>query len=349
MYVAANEPTQFLGCYATQEGLSLSLSLSLNCAFLRSASAWTSLVLLSGLTISCPPQGAGPGTTGLELEGSVVDAVSPTTPIANVYVYIPHIPTTSRQAGPPEEAVAQDDTDENGRFVLENIPPQDFSLKVAPPEGSGYAPPLEMQFRDIHEGMSLPDVRITLLEQEIQNQLVSFQIVPPSATLQVEQTQQFTIEVPGIDLPETLAPTWLISGEVGTITENGLFTATQEGYGMVVAYLGDLVASAMISVGTGQITLTLTSDRETGEAPLTVTLTGSAQLADVDHPIAEYRLDFGDETAPWVSSDPPTNVSHTYQQAGFYTAELKATDTLGRSATASKIILVTTPVGVSAR
>jgi PKD repeat protein len=56
-----------------------------------------------------------------------------------------------------------------------------------------------------------------------------------------------------------------------------------------------------------------------------------------DSPIASYRFDFGDGTAPVITTAPTATASHTYAAAGTYTVTLVVTDTGGRSSAPASV------------
>lgn len=308
-----------------------------------------SLLALSVLWLcGCPTAGNPP----LVLQGTVVNAIT-VAPISDAYVYVPASPRdlSSRQQGPPDQASLLDETDERGRFRLENVPTGDFTLRVAPPEGSDYVAPLEMEFRDVRPDTVLPEIRITLLDQRTLDQLSRspfLRVFPSPVALLVGQTQQFRLDIAASGVPDETAPTWLLWGPIGTLNGDGMFRAETEGQGIVVALLGRFIASATVDVvsaaiRTPQIGVDLNADRDRGEAPLIVTFTGRAQPADPDNPIMGCRLNFGDETGSLFWADLPTSVPHTYELPGFYTGVLEARDTAGRAGFANKLLAITTP------
>ena len=64
---------------------------------------------------------------------------------------------------------------------------------------------------------------------------------PQTATLAQNATQQFTVtaqDADGNTISPTPAVTWAVNGEIGTISADGLFTATTEGTGSVTATVG---------------------------------------------------------------------------------------------------------------
>lgn len=79
----------------------------------------------------------------------------------------------------------------------------------------------------------------------------------------------------------------------------------------------------------------LSSSAAVGPGPLTVSFDGSGS-SDDDGSISEWLWDFGDGT-----SGEGAKISHTYTQAGTYSAKLKVTDNLGESSEASTPVMVT--------
>ena len=82
----------------------------------------------------------------------------------------------------------------------------------------------------------------------------------------------------------------------------------------------------------------ITPSATTGEAPLTVTFDGSGS-SDSDGTISTYTWNFGDG-----SSMTGKQVSHTFTDAGTFTASLQVTDDKGMTSTTSIPIIATAPV-----
>ena len=156
------------------------------------------------------------------------------------------------------------------------------------------------------------------------------------------------------------APGWS-SGwiELPTLTLNGdnLGTAYR-----VTTSAGQYAASGSISgtwmAGIAAYTATAPPDNppvarltvtQLSSPALTVKADGSSS-ADTDAtPIASYRFDFGDGSAPVTTTAPTATAQHTYAAAGTYTVTLIATDTGGQAsspATARVTVTAGTPAQV---
>ncbi len=153
-----------------------------------------------------PTQAIGGGQT--TITGQVVDATDVATPVADAYVYVPLAAPSSRAL--PPQVISYDRTDAQGRYTLTNVP-----------------------------GGSAAIVVVTLLPTTVS--VASVIVDPTSATLSVGDEQSFTATV--LDTQERemqVTPTWaVVGGNIGTVNENGLFTATTAGTGHVVAIVGE--------------------------------------------------------------------------------------------------------------
>ena len=113
--------------------------------------------------------------------------------------------------------------------------------------------------------------------------------------------------------------------------------------GYLVAYVDDAAISTT-RVGTGSSTpnqspvAAMTVNPASGVSPLPVALNASGS-SDPDGTIASYAWNFGDGTTGSGAA-----VSHTYANAGTYTATLTVTDNLGATGTATKTVTVNAPV-----
>lgn len=117
-----------------------------------------------------------------------------------------------------------------------------------------------------------------------------------------------------------------------TVTDAAARTATATVAITVTAVSGALVAAAAASP-------------VSGDAPLTVTFSGSATGGTAPY---TYAWNFGDSTAASTAQNP----THTYSAAGLFTARLTVTDAVGATATSTRSITavaVTGDVCVSSR
>ena len=93
------------------------------------------------------------------------------------------------------------------------------------------------------------DIAVVTVVSNIKKVLVQ----PSSVTLKVNDTQVFTAQV--YDESDNLIPqaqvNWSVAGDIGTITQTGIFTALKEGQGQVVASAGGVVGTAVVVVTKG--------------------------------------------------------------------------------------------------
>ncbi|WP_306013872.1 MULTISPECIES: PKD domain-containing protein [unclassified Allomuricauda] len=146
---------------------------------------------------------------------------------------------------------------------------------------------------------------------------------------------------------EGVAPYALFGDISGNYNEENLplgdYTLTATAYNGGTASSGvmgqPLTITFSIVASTGGVpTAVATADVESGEAPLTVNFTGSNSLDDVG--ISSYQWDFGDGSAFSSEADP----THTYTNAGNYSAVLTVTDGDGQQDTDTVTITVTIPL-----
>jgi PKD repeat protein len=76
-----------------------------------------------------------------------------------------------------------------------------------------------------------------------------------------------------------------------------------------------------------------------GVAPVDVTADASGSVDGDATPIASYRFDFGDGSAP-VGPQVGATAAHTYTSAGTFTVAVTVTDTVGQSSTATSQVTV---------
>ncbi len=188
-----------------------------------------------------PTQAIGGGQT--TITGQVVDATDVATPVADAYVYVPLAAPSSRAL--PPQVISYDRTDAQGRYTLTNVPGGSAAIVVEPPEGSNFNP---IQFAVRAPDAGEVDIRVTLLPTTVS--VASVIVDPTSATLSVGDEQSFTATV--LDTQERemqVTPTWaVVGGNIGTVNENGLFTATTAGTGHVVAIVGEQYGQASVTV-----------------------------------------------------------------------------------------------------
>jgi len=133
------------------------------------------------------------------------------------------------------------------------------------------------------------------------------------------------------------------TGNVTSFTLHGLST-TATYYFTITAYIGsvesDYAQEVMLlpeGAANSPPTAVIASSATVGSAPLQVQFDGSSS-SDSDGSIVSYRWDLGDGSIATGAQ-----VTHTYNTAGTFTAQLTVTDNDGLSASASTPVLVTQP------
>jgi len=133
------------------------------------------------------------------------------------------------------------------------------------------------------------------------------------------------------------------TGNVTSFTLHGLST-TATYYFTITAYIGSVesdYAQEVVLLPEGAAnsppTAVIASSATVGSAPLQVQFDGSSS-SDSDGSIVSYRWDLGDG-----STATGAQVTHTYNTAGTFTAQLTVTDNDGLSASASTPVLVAQP------
>ncbi|MFN3137570.1 MAG: PKD domain-containing protein, partial [Allomuricauda sp.] len=146
---------------------------------------------------------------------------------------------------------------------------------------------------------------------------------------------------------EGVTPYALFGDSSGNYNEENLplgdYTLTATAYNGGTSSSGVMGQSLTINFSVvtgagGAPTAVATADVESGEAPFTVNFTGSNSLDDVG--ISSYQWDFGDGSTFSNEADP----SHTYTNAGNYSAVLTVTDGDGQQDTDTVTITVTIPL-----
>ncbi|MBC7328695.1 carboxypeptidase regulatory-like domain-containing protein [bacterium] len=201
-----------------------------------------SIAVLLALLSGCGGGGGGgPSTT--TISGRVVDASNTQQGIAGATVAL--YPTKTRQAQP----LASTKTDKDGYYTLTTNAGQ-YTLRVELPDGSYQAVELsivasgtvKIDIRLVPRGIQIADVKITAPPAD-----------GPNGSYLVGNTYKFTATAYDSNgQPLNLQPNWCVtssSGVIGTIDQEGYFTAEKEGTGTIWAiFTEDKKASVNITV-----------------------------------------------------------------------------------------------------
>jgi len=185
-----------------------------------------SLVMLAG----CGGGGGGNENPPPPTRGRVVNAANPNQGVANarVRLYRGRASRGSRQA-----PVAEATTDPNGYYYALNVDDGDYSLRVDLPDGSYQAVEIDLQVTGSLNAL------VRLVPRDIQVARVEM-VVPagdgPNGSYRANQAYQFRAKAFDPDGNEiSLLPNWSAEGEVGSISPDGVFTATSPGTGKILA------------------------------------------------------------------------------------------------------------------
>lgn len=187
------------------------------------------------------PDVVGPGNT--TIQGTVVDSANTGNVVGNAYVYVP--PRVRGEAGSRTTVVAATHSAANGTYTLQGVPEGNQTIMVVPPDGSNYA----QEALDIQVPASgTVNLRLTLTDRTVALGVSEVRVTPSPAALNVGGQQQFTATVIGPNSQVlALTPTWIVTGNIGTVDQNGLFTATSAGSGQVTAVVAGVTGSADVT------------------------------------------------------------------------------------------------------
>lgn len=219
--------------------------------------SWLTYLLLVAfgalaVLVGCAPPGDGGGSQGdgNTVTGSVVDASDPNTGVGDAYVYVvPRGGTRSLVRGSLRQtAGASATTDANGNYTLTNVPAGLQKIAIEPPSDSDY-PPFDLEVEVSADRAT--EVRATQPDAVTAARVAELRLSPAQSSIATGGTQQFTAQV--LDAGGTalaVTPTWIALGGVGSVDEDGLFTAGDvSGRGFVMALLAGRVALAGVAVG----------------------------------------------------------------------------------------------------
>jgi hypothetical protein len=217
----------------------------------RKARSALLLGIMAGVlkVVGCGPTEVPTSQEPSDITGRIVDATDPTQGIADAYVYVPPRPPVRGAVSARGSSLVEIGTTSgpDGSYTLKNVPPGSHSIIVEPPASSGYAG-VEIDLGI--PGNTTVDLRLTLPPLDIASTIATVVVDPASAEVPAGATSQFTATVlcQG-GSPLDLTPVFVVTGGVGTIDQNGLFTAGREaGTGTVVAIAGATAGTAVVMV-----------------------------------------------------------------------------------------------------
>ena len=128
--------------------------------------------------------------------------------------------------------------------------------------------------------------------------IASITVSPATATVQSGATQQFTATVLDTDgAAVSVTPTWAVTGGVGAVDGDGLFTGGATGSGGVTATAGGVTGSATVTVtAANNVPVANAGIDQSGQTGVTVTLDGTSS-SDADSEPLTYA---------WTQSGGPT-------------------------------------------
>lgn len=143
---------------------------------------------------------------------------------------------------PGGHTVRETRTDHEGKFSFSQVPNGKWRLRAT------YGDQIGQLALDVNQEET---VTVLLVLSEMTVDIQELRAVPEGPlTLSVGDTLQFTVQ--GIDtqgLSHTdLAVSWAVHGKIGTVTPDGVFTATRRGSGKVIAQYGEVECEVRVSV-----------------------------------------------------------------------------------------------------
>lgn len=132
-------------------------------------------------------------------------------------------------------------TDANGAFSLSI--PENEGVIIAYDSANGLEAVLLTMSGDITEA----GLQVVMVLDVPHPEITALEIAPATVNnIAVGDTVTFTASAPGIDGP--LYPSWAVRGQIGTITPDGVFTATKQGAGKIIAQIGAVQTTVLVKV-----------------------------------------------------------------------------------------------------
>ncbi len=148
-------------------------------------------------------------------------------------------------------AVAQSSrTDNTGYFIFHQVPQGRYTVRATSGVHSGH---VDFDLAQGDAGMNLS----LLLDDSLVGQIVAVLIDPPALDHALNIGDTVTFSATGIRAQQSnqfvpnLPVSWLVRGRIGTITPDGVFTATQLGTGRVIAQYDDSITWLNVTVSGG--------------------------------------------------------------------------------------------------
>lgn len=244
---------------------------------------WTILIITVFSLVGCGGGGGGGGSTSTVLRLKLVDAITDTA-----------ISGASVTLTPTAGAVVNGVTDTSGQYNASDYTPGESAISITDPKN--IYQPFQTQI-DMPEGLSSYSVTLRLIptSSPIPDTIT---LAPKNPTFNIGDKQQFTATI----TPNSgLKPSWTIFGSIGTLTSNGLFTATTLGTGTVTVQIGSLYASTLVTV------------KESGVTPKTGNVSGT--IIDGSSPLYGANISLGSSS---TTSDSNGNYSFTNVSPGVH-------------------------------
>ena len=275
---------------------------------------------------STPPPSNGGGTqptTGVTVSGRVTDATAEAG-VSGAEVTI----TETGKASPSRSRAKKDTTDADGWYAVEDVQPGKATMNI------------RLSGDSVYDGMDIeievPGDRPTAsvwvkLRRKDETKPTSVALTPKTPSVTVGATVQFTATV----LPASAggSASFAVQGDVGTINASGVFTASKQGTGTIVAYAGEVQGSTSVTVTaapatTGTLTGLVTDSSSRALAGATVTADGKGATTGAD---GTYTL----------TNVTPGQQSVSAAKAGYVSASKNATVAAGQVTTVDWSLTVT--------
>jgi hypothetical protein len=198
----------------------------------------------------CGGGGAEPPNTGTQrITGRVTDATDPTRGVSNAVVKLfPNSRSGGANSQSRQAPIAQTTTDERGNFALV-ADTGEYLLRVELPDGS---------YQAVEIGVTVTgniNLSIRIVPRTIRIARVEIVTPPgdgPGGSYLVGKSYRFrarAFDPNGQEISVPLVPNWQVVGGIGTITDDGTFTAASPGTGKIIAiFTSDKRFEATITV-----------------------------------------------------------------------------------------------------